>query len=287
MQLDSFNGKKDVLPVLHEYLKKMMSKPYSDDIEQRELQVESVTLKDRAISGIIRHGRWGTGGPIKDRKSRKLNYERTVDDVDQHPYYFLIAVPKGINEGIVLIERISNIGIRTMLTRSVKTQFDLEYGDLKLHVEPAVPGKLIEQFIQRGAKVVALHYRKKKAARLESIYATPEVAYESAYSEYTIRATRGHDIPVIGFVSNFIRKGTDLNKLLELSEIQSNRVSVDIEVAGRTRRIELGETAKMRAYYDITDEIALGLDGFPTFASIDTVARSILADNLKRMGVSK
>jgi len=67
--------------------------------------------------------------------------------------------------------------------------------------------------------------------------------------------------------------------------LNNNNIKLELEVNKRTRTIDLSNLYKIRAFYDITEEVRME-NGHPVFESIDKNARDLLKDLSDAMGWS-
>jgi hypothetical protein len=65
--------------------------------------------------------------------------------------------------------------------------------------------------------------------------------------------------------------------------LNNNNIKLELEVNKRTRTIDLSNLYKIRAFYDITEEVRME-NGHPVFESIDKNARYLLKDLSDAMG---
>ena len=67
-----------------------------------------------------------------------------------------------------------------------------------------------------------------------------------------------------------------LNELIELPDFDYDTIKVEFQVEGARRTVNLARLDLFRPYYDITEDVELGANGFPAYASIDEIAHDHL-----------
>ncbi len=283
LQLDDFDGAgADIYEVLARYLGSLAA---TDEKTKKVLEVQSVSVANRELTGIIEHGEWGYSTDLKNYKTKRVSYKRKLEDVEHFPFYYLISAPQGTTRGIVILQRFSNHGIRQLLVETLQQTFAVDYPGYRISIEPAAPGKLIEQYMDAGARVKELRFIQFKLPRnLEDRYPPSDKVVKEAYSEFVIRATRLSSIPVLGDIRDIVNRKVGISRLIELVDFPADRVKVHIEVGKKTRVLELAETTKMRAYFDITGQVELGANGHPNTDSIDELAHALLNEQYEALG---
>ena len=276
---------RDLLPILHNYLTALAAQPDIDEVGRKLLEATAANQNGRELSGSIDHGEWGYATTGKNVRTLRVNYNRNVEDFEPFPFYFLISVPENGRIGFVVLQRYGHIGIRQQLLDYFLRHFVAAYPEYRINIEPAVPRDLIEQYTGAGAQVKKIRFLQHRLPRnFEDRYANPDDAVSGAYSEYIIHAKQ-EGLPIIREVRAAIQnRAGAIARLLEIAPIRSQRVKVSIEVDGKPRSLEVGETTKMRAYYDITREVIVGDNGLPVFDSIDGIAHGLLRRQYQDIG---
>lgn len=72
------------------------------------------------IDGIIESGEYGTQEEIIDVRTGKSKYVKTTEDATMYPFYFMLYVEPNKREGNLIVERIGNIGIATVLDNAFR-----------------------------------------------------------------------------------------------------------------------------------------------------------------------
>jgi len=78
----------------------------------------------------------------------------------------------------------------------------------------------------------------------------------------------------------YIDQHRNVASVLELEEtrFQYDNVKIKVNVHGKERTMDLADPKRIRATFDITDEVKLSSAGHPTFKSISEVAKEYLED---------
>ena len=141
-KLDQFGPKKnDLLNVLRDWLETMRKENAHthDKAAHHVFNVTKADLDGRTISGIVESGIYGRGSKLRDVEQWKITHTKTIKEADMLPFYFLFDIPEGTDEGMLIVERAGNIGIRKALGAA-----------LVPYIEKNFPGSSFDIFILRG-----------------------------------------------------------------------------------------------------------------------------------------
>ncbi|GGR34033.1 hypothetical protein [Deinococcus ruber] len=156
VNLNSFGDNYNLKEIIIEFLGSLIETPLEDDEStSKTFQLHEFEVDGNQIEGTILSGVYGVPGPVVDRKTRRRNYTKTVDDADIRSFYFYIEVPEGeIGEYIIVMQAYDFNGVKTEFEKRL-TQFLETYGSLGLldkytpHMRPLIPGSYIAQIAER------------------------------------------------------------------------------------------------------------------------------------------
>lgn len=279
---------RDIYTILAGYLDELRAAAALDEVNKKLLEVASIDVTaDRELKGTIQHGEWGYHTQAKNIRTRRVSYTRSHEDVEPFPFYYLISVPEQARVGIIILQRFGHLGLSQQLFDYFTRRFKDQYPDFSINLTPAAPGDLVDQITGQGASVRAIRFIQYRLPRnLEDRYPNVQEAMRNAYAEYVIYAKRRAG-GLRGFmrdVRDSIRHDDGAQRLAGIVDIPANKIKVAIEYEGKTRTLELAETLKLRAYYDITNEVTLDDDGLPEYDSLDRLAHGLLDRQYQELG---
>ena len=106
----------------------------------------------------------------------------------------------------------------------------------------------------------------------------------NGHIELTVVAGRGWRIPLKNPIRNVLGGSKNVREMVELQNFEYDNVKVELDVAGSRRTLDLSNIMKIKAHYDITEELQVGSNGHPIFDSIDGIARNLMDDLLENLG---
>jgi len=277
----------DLHPILASYLDELRVRATLDEDNKKLLEVSTIDPAARELKGTIQHGEWGYPTQGKNFRTGRVSYTRSQDDVEPFPFYYLISVPEHARVGIVILQRFGHLGVRQQLLGFFKRRFDEQYPDFSINITPAAPGDLVDEVTGAGATVRAIRFVQfRLPSNLEDRYPNVQTAMKEAYAEFVIYAKRAsHGLRgIMPLVRDAIRDRGGVQRLTEIADTEANRIKVAVKQGGRTRTLELADTLKMRAYYDITNDVRLNNVGLPLYASINRLAHALLRRQYDELG---
>jgi hypothetical protein len=202
------------------------------------------------------------------------------------PFYFLIDLPEGADEGFMVLQRTGMYGIRKMLSEFLTQEFEVSFTDYQLHLHPLVESAEIKKY-QKG---------KIESIRLINFKIPSDIAdaFDSGHREtkgtveLVIRARRGGSLPIGDKLRQFFSGTRQLGKFIALDETHFpyQNVKVKSRVGGTTRTVDLAHLNHLRSYHDITDRVVLdNKSGHPKFESINKLADDLVARIKSEIGL--
>lgn len=106
-----------------------------------------LTCNGQYIKGIIESGEFGTIEEGVNIETGKTSFRKNANDVLLKPFYFMLYIPKASQYGFLLIERISQSGIATILINEIQKYCKNSggYEEYTIRIQPLVLNKLIDK----------------------------------------------------------------------------------------------------------------------------------------------
>ena len=105
------------------------------------------------ISGIIESGDYGTQEDIIDIKTGKSKYTKTPTDASLVPFFFMFYIVPNKDEGYLILERIGNIGVLSVL---YKVMVDFLTDELSQKYTLIIEPYLIPEILKLNLKMIRL-----------------------------------------------------------------------------------------------------------------------------------
>ena len=284
LRLDSIGGSKNLLNLFSNYLEERESGYAVNGGSQRVLLVRRFMVEGSLAKGIIETGEYGYEAELRDVQTADVTYQRTANDAEMMPFYFLAYLPHNLDEGILILQRRAQYGIRTVLGKDFADYFRRIQSGIVVDVNPLLPDQLINEFLQYGRITKIRFVRFTIPSDLTDAFEGGGHVEDLGQAELVISAGRNRRLPLVGRVRDVIGGNRNVKNMIELTNFDYDNVKVELDVGGSRRTVDLSNTFKLRAHYDITSELEIGPNGHPKFASIDSIATELLQDLRKTLG---
>lgn len=275
---DNFAGGKDLFTVLMGYLEELKVNRAHDAEEQKLVGVSELSHSGRYIQGIIQTGDYGYEATLIDIDTRRLAHRRKVREAELIPFFFLIYLPKNADEGIVILQRFRNLGVResflSQFEKWFKTTFRADSSAFRLEINPIVDAELVNKYINDSSL---------KKIRMVQFKMHPDIAKamklqdhleEIGSIEISVSARFDGALEALkSKVSQVLNKKSKLEGLIEFPGLEYDTVKCEVDIGGAKRTIDLAHPYEMSAYFDISHDVKIK-NGHPEFDSIHAIART-------------
>ncbi len=279
LPIHQFAPGRDLLEIVSAYISSLRVR-ISHDVKQRKLiRVTSVSREKgaRSIDGIIETGEYGYEADLYDVSAEKISYNKTVNEAEMIPFYFLFSLPAGVDEGILILQRFKNFGIRKVLLDDFERHFRSLNLDFVVDFSPLVPEAVVRGWVRDG---------KIRTVKLVSFKLSSDLAkafdiknHEEVYSELVVRVKHKGSNAFSGLANRFLgRRGQQ--RLIELRETKYDYddLKLEVDLGNGHRTVNVTRGGNPRAIYDITDGVVVEKSGHPSFESIRQQALTLLRD---------
>lgn len=279
--ISNFSDDADLLDFLNAFFTGLKAKVVHNEKVRQVLRVKELKVDGRQISGIIETGEYGSESELWDVKKAAVAHNRKTTEADMLPFYFLVDLPEGPDEGLLILERRGMSGIRQLLYRAVSAEFEKKYKDHRLRFDPLVQSKEIAKYAK--GKIESIRF-----VRFDIPKDISE-AFGSGHREVkgrvelVVHAQRGKSLPLNDKLNRFLRGGTKVGELIALDEtnFEYQNIKMRSRVGRSSRTIDLAREKHLRSYHDISDTVQFDpKSGNPQFDSIQQLAIT-LANQLK------
>jgi len=267
----------DLLAIFNQYLASLRANLSHDSEAQKLLSVLRYSTKGRNVSGIVETGDYGYESTLYDVQSHSIAHHRTVNEAEMLPFYFIIKLPQQEDEGILLLQRFGQFGIKSTFCDNFIDYFELYYPQIALVIYPLVPLDLITEYLTKG-RVTKIRFIKFSIPSDMADFIEHGHDEEDGQVEFVIKARRNGRIPIVDRLLDLVQRRGEVRSFYEIRDFEYDNVKVEIYINGRRRTIDLSHLERLKTYYDITEDIEIGTTGHPVFESIHEVASGLLND---------
>ena len=211
-----------------------------------------------SVAGYYKAGVYGHQSEIFNTSSKKTVHIRKKDEADLLPFHFNFYFPVTQNiadrtRGLLLLSRINNAGVRSIISPHLIESFSKAHPGLKLKIERFLPEKIVSNFTKDGSvkKIILV----KNTLPKDLADAVSPNDYKKVQSmELIIKAKRYSKFDDVNWVMNRFKNGNskfDPKAIFTLGDFTPDRVKVELTTGGRKRTIDMGNLHKIVAYVEI------------------------------------
>lgn len=285
LRLNNFDdANSDLFIILNNYMLSRRSSPSLDEKNKKRLIVNSYESIGRTLMGIIETGEYGYEAKLVNTDDNSISYNRRTNDAEMYPFFFLIDLPNSCDEGILILQRFKQFGIRSILESDFFDYFQQKNNDFIVKYNPLVPDSYIEKTLSSGRLISISFVQFKIPDDIASAIRYNHVE-GGGYAEYKIHAARNDHIPLVENILSHLRKRNRPSAFVELENVSYDTVKFQFATDSGVRTIDISNLLKIKAYFDVTEEVEIGIDGHPVYSSIKNAGIKLKNDVLKSIGV--
>lgn len=250
------------------------------DFDPSYLETESYSMfYARIYSGI-----YGSASDILDRETGKRIFRKNRDDIELRPFYLFFFIPKDtdnlvVQKGIMIFQNVGPYGIKTVTTTYMQEFFSSTFG-VTIRCATISPNLFIEKVIKQDNIQKLVMVKNMKSAD----------AADNCYLGY------GKEVREIGNLrfsepmwSKIMEKiqwvAGNKSRIFEFEDQKYDTLKLDVDIGGRTRRIDLHNLDRLSIIEAIPDSLQ-GADGHPILTDLIPYFQSVANEYLSEMVLS-
>lgn len=272
-----------LLNLLDQYLSQLEDQIARDEKTHVVLAASKILKKRHSISACIERGEYGIASRLMDVRSRNITHQRSVDEAEMMPFYFLAAVPADGDMGIAAFQIEANAGIRVQFRLGFELFLREKCGDVDLEIDKLVPRPLIEAYVQNQPVAKLRFVNIKVPKNISQVFRGSNIG-KDATLELQVRVKHGKNLLLADRIIDIVNGSKPASKFVQIKGFDYDTVKVEFDVGGKRRTIDFSNQDNFRADYDVTDKVQ-GPDGLPTFEGVDQAAREIVVDIMKSLNL--
>lgn len=236
----------------------------------------------RYLNGIIESGEFGTREELVDIDTGNVRFYKSEKDVLMKPFYFMFYVPNNAKIGFLIVERISNFGITTVLTEAIQNYFKElpKDGEYVLKIDPFSIKKLVQDKMRElkyEAKQIELRNITNYDFGISKISGNT-INGDNVMSTLVFKTTPNKRIQVGSFLDKILNKQKNQENLYVIEEgLKCKDVAITLTISGKNKVFSLQNMQTLGMSMDITDDVAFGANRYPTFKSLDEQAKLLIS----------
>lgn len=224
--------------------------------------------------GYTRYGTFGFESNFIDSKTKKKNYRRKVDDIEEIPLFYEFWKPEGVSFYLASFQSFQGRSCIKLVMDQAQEEFSAINPGYVLKFRKLLPSE--GSSIYSKAPVRRLRLIKRNAPQDVTDRFLGRRVPDKVNFEISMSTNRNKILGTFSEVTGALRKnssGVVLHDGIEFSEVYA-----DIKIGGKYRPVGVFGSDLNAGVIDITEEITRGSDGHPTFSSLKRQSDKILMD---------
>lgn len=224
----------------------------------------------RQFHGFMQAGSYGLKTNIININTGEVDFEKAQHNAEMMNHYVRFFVPKDLNEGVVLLQNIKNIGVKTILYGIISDHFATVTKRV-LQMNPLAYEKAFKEWQNAVAKEIKLT-KFKGLANIED-----QVEKLGHYEqELVIKASRKKNL---GSLKDYFTPGSDQLAAVEVLTPLCAEVKTVVEMGGRKRTFRIGANPSQQICEIELDETEVPVDaGIPSTQHLAKWCRGLLQE---------
>lgn len=265
---------------LNKYFKSFLDShnDFSDrDDMQRSWYVDVIkTQKDNILHGTIRYGTYGFSSDLIDKKTKKTNYERKIDDSEVIPIYYMIWSPPNENYSLIGLQSFGPRSCVTIFTEALKFSLAKKYKGHRLYFNKLTYDDSSSTILKSSPvqKITLISKNTPKDKTDKYLHGDSPDMSEVTVS---IKAKKSLTFGTLKDVKSNIL-GEKKDQVYEADGIEFEKVKATIKVGKKLRTVGVFGYDGEAGAIDITDDVKIMSSGHPEINSIAKQTKLILDD---------
>jgi hypothetical protein len=227
-------------------------------------------------AGYVRYGTFGFESDFVNTRTKRKNYRRKVDDVEEIPLFYEFWCPDGADYGLTAFQSFQGRSCIGLVMENISETFEVANPGYSMRFRKLLPNDNSGALYSK-APVKQLRFIKRKASRdITDRYFESSIDAEVDF-EVSFSARRRQNIGPLGSISKSLSRDERTGLVLH-DGIQFNEAVALIRVGKKYRPVGIFGMSSEAGVIDVTDDIVKGVDGHPTFESLQKQAGAILTD---------
>ena len=231
----------------------------------------------RYISGIVESGSYGTEESIINTDSGEVRHRKQKDEAQMVPFYFCFHIPANSKSGYLVLERIGNNGIFTMMSEAIgqEVMCKVSYRSV-IKTEPFVIDDILNNNISSIINPRKVFLRGVKHSAFSGGLPLETLAGNSVSAEIVLSVSPQHTSPIRSLLLDLIGRYRKRQPLV-VDNIECSDVAFQVKIGNKTRKVSVARLDMLGTCMDVTYKVEIENDGYPSYESLHREACRLLS----------
>jgi hypothetical protein len=287
--LSDFMNGTDIIDAINDLLNTLRYTSSNEDVSQNRDEEKFFRImkrngqdllfsEGRYVSGIIETGDYGTEENIVNIQTGEATHTKSINESLLIPFYFLFYIPEDSQIGFLLLQRIGNLGVYSLLESKLRGYLaplikEDEESSFVLKINSLVLQRLITRHlgaIGGGAKKITFEQVRKEDLKVSRM-TNGEVSNEEVGNTEIVYTAKRNSFFNIRNLLNRIQH-VDSSNVYSIEGVEYGDVKFEVIIEGQSRQLSVRDIEKLGTFIDITDNVQLAPNNYPTYESLNREA---------------
>lgn len=238
--------------------------------------------RGRYLSGILETGEYGTQEDGVNVTTGAVTFHKHAEEALMKPFYFLFYVPEDSLVAFLLVEKISNYGILTVLNKAILEYYAASPSaeSFVLKIYPLSVSELVSQkmrALRYEAKKVELRKIQKADLKLSRLSGNT-VNDDGVMTTIVYTAPKNTFLDIARFIDRIQHSRNVANTMYVVEEdLSCNDIAITVNIGGQEKVLSLQHIQSLGMTMDISHQVQLGGNGYPTYESVHAQANQLIS----------
>ena len=248
--------------------------------------------RGRYLSGIIETGEYGTQEEGINVTTGEVAFQKHHGEALMRPFYYMFYIPEESKIGFLIVEKISNYGIMTLLNNAIIEYYQKtpSSGDYVLKISPLSINELVQmkmRALRYEAKRIELRKVRKEDLQLSRLSGNT-VNDNGVSTSIIYTAAVNSVINIADFMDRLHNLRNEDNTLYVIDEdISCDDIAITVKIGSQEKVLSLQNVQSLGMSMDISNDISLGANRYPTYESLHTQAKIIISYIIEQFHIER
>ncbi len=224
--------------------------------------------------GYVQYGTYGFESNLVNNKTKEKNYRRKIDDVEEIPLFYEFWLPGAANFGLIAFQSFQGRSCISIVMAKMREAFEEANPGYRMQYKKLLPSD-VRGGAYYGAPVKRLRFIRRAAPSDITDRYLPNGSGGVDF-EVSLTARRRRDLGNLASVFESLR--SESGGVITHDGVGFNEAVAEVRIGNAIRRVGVFGSNSDAGVIDLTDVVAKGPDGHPTFDSMAEHSDAILKD---------
>jgi hypothetical protein len=277
--LSAFDGKTDLLAVIHDALKEYQGN--SVEIKggtRRTYITNDLNRKKRVLDGTVEVGNSGYTASIKDVATNKEMFKQLPTQAHMIPLYLRFWVPEKQRFAVAAFQHYGDTGCKSSLNTIISGYFHKRFEDYTFALRQVLPSGYMDKVAASGAIKELRFIQHGVGSDFANMYGGNGLPAGTANVELRVVARKNNQLAWTQWIQQALRSGRPKLRKgpIEADEFKCDDFKMKVNYKGKDRILKVRDFLRLNSRIDVSGEVEMTADGHPDRDSISGICEALM-----------